>query len=148
MQPDFLSYGEIVKAFEDEDMIKDIERKLKMEIPRIKIRDFKRDPDSGGDTFRRQGRPQKKFSKKPGAGKRRSRSGGYSPRPEPFSHSKPTQESSQSSRPAPSGPGFGAGLKGKVPRRQGTSKGSKGSGPSTRGRRESGGSQGRRRSGR
>jgi len=133
---------------EDFPAIKDIERKLKMEIPRIKIRDFKRDPDSGGDTFKRQGRPQKKFFKKPGSGKRRSRSGGYSPRPESSNHSKPTRERSQSSRPAPAGPDFGAGLKGKVPRRQGTSKGSKGSGPSSRGRRQSGGSQNRRRSGR
>ena len=133
---------------EDFPAIKDIERKLKMEIPRIKIRDFKRDPDSGGDTFKRQGRPQKKFFKKPGSGKRRSRSGGYSPRPESSSHSKLVRERSQSSRPAPAGPDFGAGLKGKVPRRQGTSKGSKGSGPSSRGRRQSGGGQNRGRSGR
>jgi ATP-dependent RNA helicase RhlE len=133
---------------EDFPAIKDIERKLKMEIPRIKIRDFKRDPDSGGDTFRRQGRPQKKFSKKPGAGKRRGRSGGYSPRPEAQGRSKKVRESTQSSRPAPSGPGFGAGLKGKAPRRQSSTKGGQGGGAGSPGRRKGGGGQGRRRSGR
>ena len=133
---------------EDFPAIKDIERKLKMEIPRIKIRDFQRDPDSGGDTFRRQGRPQKKFSKKPGAGKRRGRSGGYSPRPETPARSKSTHESGQGSRTVPSGPGFGAGLKGKAPRRKSSAKSGQGSGPGSPGRRKGGGSQGRRRSGR
>jgi ATP-dependent RNA helicase RhlE len=119
---------------EDLGGIKDIERKLKMEIPRVKLEEFQL---GGGDETldrREQGRTSrgaKQFSRRPGAAPRRGPGGQHKAHPKPgrpgkFVHrnapSKPVESTAGSSFGVSFGAGIGAGMG--APAAQGNSVGS------------------------
>ena len=102
---------------EDFPAIKAIERKLKMEIPRVKVRDFKRAQHHGGERAHHHGRPAKRFSKSQGPGRRRGKSAGYGPRPDSPGRSRQSKESEQVGRPSSKRSAFGAGVQQGGPKR-------------------------------
>lgn len=95
---------------EDFPAIKDIERKLKMEIPRVKIREFSRGSSHRGGTSEQHGRSTKRSSKSRPSGRRRAKSGDYSPRESSGARSRRRADGGRSNQSSTKGGSFGAGL--------------------------------------
>jgi ATP-dependent RNA helicase RhlE len=105
---------------EDFPAIKEIERKLKMQIQRIKVRDFQRDEigaTSTGDQRPRRGRRVGGFAGRQGKTNRNGRTVNRGARPTASAPAKPARPArngahSNNGRPAHPAPNFGAGIRG------------------------------------